>query len=105
MKAVNKLTDPFRALVEAIVSGTSVKAIRLLDASPHLSSERSAHGATRQAARENFFHRIMHYIYEGDTALHMAAAAKQTRIVKELIARGADVRAKNRRGAEPLHSG
>jgi ankyrin repeat protein len=33
----------------------------------------------------------------------MAAAANQTRIVEELISRGADVRAKNRRGAEPLH--
>jgi hypothetical protein len=39
----------------------------------------------------------------GDTALHIAAAAYQERIAIELIARGADVRAKNRRGAEPLH--
>jgi ankyrin repeat protein len=36
-------------------------------------------------------------------ALHMAAAANHTRLVEELIARGSDVRAKNRRGAEPLH--
>jgi ankyrin repeat protein len=42
-------------------------------------------------------------MYKGDTALHMAAAAYQERIVVELIARGADVRAQNRRGAEPLH--
>jgi ankyrin repeat protein len=42
-------------------------------------------------------------MYEGDTALHMAAAAYQTRIVEKLIAKGADVRARNRRGAEPLH--
>jgi ankyrin repeat protein len=33
----------------------------------------------------------------------MAAAAKQTRIAEELISRGADVRARSRRGAEPLH--
>src|ERR1700745_3487441 len=59
----------------------------------------------RQAAKENFFDRIQHYISEGDTALHVGAAAKQTRIVKELITRGADVRARNRRGAEPLHYG
>jgi ankyrin repeat protein len=75
----------------------------LLDASPHLARERAARGAIRQAPKENFFDRIKHYIYEGDTALHMAAAAKQTRVAEELIARGADVRAKNRRGAEPLH--
>jgi len=42
-------------------------------------------------------------MYEGDTALHMAAAAYQTRIADELIARGADVHARNRRGAVPLH--
>jgi len=94
---------PFRHFIEVIVSGDSVTAIGLLDASPHLAREHSAYGAIRQAPTENFFDRIQHYINEGDTALHMAAAAKQTRIVEELIARGADVRAKNRRGAEPLH--
>jgi hypothetical protein len=45
----------------------------------------------------------LHYMYEGDTALHMAAAAYQTSIVEALIVRGADVRARNRRGAELLH--
>ena len=103
MKADHNQTDAFRAFVEVIVSGDSARAIRLLDASPHLVRERTAREATRQAAEENFFDRIKHYICEGDTALHVAAAAKQTRIVKELIARGADVRARNRRGAEPLH--
>jgi ankyrin repeat protein len=103
MKAVNKQIDAFRAFVEVVVSGDIATAIRLLDASPRLARGRSAGGATRQAAKENFFDRIQHYISEGDTALHVGAAAKQTRIVRELIARGADVRAKNRRGAEPLH--
>ncbi|HEY2527718.1 MAG TPA: ankyrin repeat domain-containing protein [Xanthobacteraceae bacterium] len=103
MKAGENRTDPFRSFVEVIVSGDIATVIRLLDASPHLTRERTARGATRQAAKENFFDRIKHYISEGDTALHVAAAARQTSIVKELIARGADVRAKNRRGAEPLH--
>jgi hypothetical protein len=85
--------------VEVIVSGDSEAAIRLLNASPHLAKERAARGATRQAPKENFFDRIN----EGDTAFHMAAAANQTRIAEELISRGADVRARNRRGAEPLH--
>jgi ankyrin repeat protein len=95
--------EPFRAFVEVIVSGDSETAIRLLNASPHLVKERAARGAIRQAPKENFFDRIKHYINEGDTALHMAAAAKQTRIAEELISKGADVRARNRRGAEPLH--
>jgi hypothetical protein len=96
-------TGEFKALVQSIVSGDSVTVIGLLDASPHLASERAARGAIRQAPKENFFDRIKHYINEGDTALHMAAAAKQIHIVEKLIARGADVRSKNRRGAEPLH--
>jgi hypothetical protein len=95
--------DPFRVLVEAIVSGDSATAVSLLDASPVLAKERAAHGATREGAKPNFFDHIRHYIYEGDTALHMAAAAYQTRIAAELIAKGADVRARNRRGAQPLH--
>jgi len=103
LKAGNIQVDPFRVFVEAIVSGDSVTAIRLLDASPLLAQERAAHGATRRAAKQSFFDRVMHYMYEGDTALHMAAAAYQTCIVEELIARGADVRARNRRGAELLH--
>lgn len=103
MKARDVQLDPFRDLVEAIVAGDSVTAIGLLDASPLLAKERAAFGATRQSAGQSFFDRILHYMYEGDTALHMAAAAYQTRIAEELIARGADPRARNRRGAEPLH--
>jgi ankyrin repeat protein len=95
--------DPFTALVEAIVSDDDVEANRLLDASPLLTKERAVSGATRQYSGRNYFDRIRHYIYEGDTALHMAAAAFRTGIVEDLIARRADVRAKNRRGAEPLH--
>src|SRR6516165_8859565 len=105
MKAGRIQADPFRAFIEVIVTGDSETAVRLLDASPHLARERAARGAIRQAPSENFFDQIKHYINEGDTALHMAAAAKQTRIVEELIARGANVRARNRRGAEPLHRG
>ena len=103
MPTCHTQVEPFRAFVEVIVSGDSEAAIRLLNASPHLAKERAARGAIRQASRDNFFDRIKHYINEGDTALHMAAAAMQTRIAEELISRGADVRARNRRGAEPLH--
>jgi ankyrin repeat protein/trimeric autotransporter adhesin len=95
--------DPFRDFVKVIVSGDCSTAIKLLDASPMLAKERALRGATRQASKQHFFDQILHYIYEGDTALHMAAAAYQSRIVAKLIAKGADVRARNRRGAEPLH--
>jgi ankyrin repeat protein len=46
---------------------------------------------------------IEHYLYEGDTALHIAAAAYRLPIVRQLLTAGADVGARNRRGAEPLH--
>lgn len=103
MTAGNTKHDPFRSCVDAIVAGDIVTTVRLLDASPSLAHARAGHGATRQAPKQNFFESIRHYMYEGDTALHMAAAAHQIRIVAELIVRGADIRARNRRGAEPLH--
>ena len=60
-------------------------------------------GATRESAREFFLPVIQHHVYAGDTALHIAGAAFQPEIVDLLIRAGADPRARNRRGAEPLH--
>jgi hypothetical protein len=54
-------------------------------------------------ARDFFFEEIAHYAYAGDTALHIAAAAHFLPVAEHLIAKGASVEAKNRRGAEPLH--
>ncbi len=93
----------FREFVEAIVAVDSGDAIEMLSASPQLAKERASVGASRQDPEPHFFERIAHYMYEGDTALHMAAAAHQPVIAKALIAAGADVRATNRRGAQPLH--
>jgi ankyrin repeat protein len=103
MNADDTRMEQFRALVHAIVCGEVEAAKKMLRASPHLAKERTVSGATRQTAGENFYKEILHYMYEGDTALHMAAAAYQERIAAELIAGGADIRAKNRRGAEPIH--
>jgi ankyrin repeat protein len=52
---------------------------------------------------EHFRDDIGHQIYAGDTPLHIAAAAQQAETVADLVNSGADVRARNRRGAEPLH--
>ncbi len=46
---------------------------------------------------------IGHHVYVGDTALHVAAAAHEARVARALIGAGADVGARNRRGAAPLH--
>lgn len=82
-------------LVVAISVGDMQAASRLLTASPTL--------ATVRAQSDLFIEQIQHYMYRGDSALHVAAAAHQHKIADALIAAGADVRANNRRGAEPLH--
>jgi hypothetical protein len=48
--------------------------------------------------------RIFHWIYAGDTALHLAAAGYRVEIVRLLLAAGADPNAAaNRRRSSPLH--
>lgn len=95
--------DAFAALLRAIVGGDAALAARLLDASPDLSRARVLKGATRQDAAPHYISGIGHYLYAGDTALHVAAAAYRAAFAKKLLASGAAVRARNRRGAEPLH--
>jgi ankyrin repeat protein len=90
------------ALIRAI-GADDAAALRLLAASPALASAQVARGATRQAAKDFYLDPIAHYVYAGDSALHVAAAAYRCEIAEKLIALDAGVRARNRRGAEPLH--
>ena len=90
-------------LVRAIVADDAPTALRLLATSGSLASARAGEGATRAAAVDYYLAGIEHYLYEGDTALHIAAAAYRLAIVRQLITMGADVGARNRRGAQPLH--
>jgi hypothetical protein len=90
-------------LVRTIVTADDTVAFHLLAANPALAKARFEIGATRQTAETFYLDEIGHYIYAGDTALHLAAAAYRQEIVPKLIATGANVRARNRRGAEPLH--
>jgi hypothetical protein len=91
------------ALFRAIASGDTKRVLELLKASPALTRESISNGATRANPVPFFLKRIGHYVYAGDTALHIAAAAYRRHVADQLIARGADVSARNRRGAEPLH--
>jgi hypothetical protein len=95
--------DSLRTLFAAIVARDRSQASRLLEKSPELARQAAVVGATRQEASAYFFETIAHYACAGDTALHMAAAAYATDIAADLVSRGANVRAKNRLGAEPLH--
>src|SRR3984893_18106079 len=93
-----------RGLVAAIVAGEASNVSRLLAASPALASACFQSGATRQTAKKYYLDQIERYVFAGDTALHIAAAAYQTEIVRKLITAGADVHARNRLGDEALHA-
>jgi hypothetical protein len=95
--------SPLGALFGAIASRNHSTALRLLAESPALARQALKAGATRAEATDFFFQEISHYAYAGDTALHIAAAAYELQIAADLVSRGAMIRARNRRGAEPLH--
>src|SRR5689334_3492284 len=65
--------DFIRKIVDGDVDGVS----RRLARDPTLATQASGVGATRQQSSAFFFPDIGHYLYAGDTALHMAAAAFQ----------------------------
>jgi ankyrin repeat protein len=95
--------SPFLDFVQLVVRGDIDEVSHRLAADPSLSTTRAEAGAARNNARDFFFAEIAHYLYAGDTALHLAAAAFRRPLAKLLIANGADCGARNRRGAQPLH--
>ncbi len=91
-------TSAFLECIRLVVDGDDVgKVSRRLGATPALATIALPVGA------DCFFDKIRHYMYGGDTALHMAAAAFSRPMAELLVSHGAHCRAKNRRGAEPLH--
>jgi ankyrin repeat protein len=93
----------FLDFVRLVAAGNEAEVSRRLAANPALATMALDVGATRQDASPFFFTDIGHYVYAGDTALHIAAAAFRRPLAERLVAHGADCRARNRRGAEPLH--
>jgi ankyrin repeat protein len=67
----------------------------LLTSSPELACAESTASVLVEA--------IPHWLYAGDTPLHLAAAALRPRAATLLLERGALVNAVNRRGARPVH--
>ena len=90
-------------LFAAIASHDHSYVTQRLEQTPGLADTAIRTGASRQDPDPYFLAPIRHYIYAGDTALHFAAAAHHRELVETLVALGADVSARNRRGAEPLH--
>src|SRR5215471_11168447 len=68
-------TSTFLEFIRLVVAGDTDRVARRLSAAPALATTASPAGATRQQATAFFFTAIAHYLYAGDTALHMAAAA------------------------------
>ena len=95
--------DSLLALFAAIASRDHARVTRMLDQTPDLITYPLQVGASRQDPRPYFLVPIGHYVYAGDTALHVAAAAHERGLSEALVVQGAAVRAHNRRGAEPLH--
>lgn len=95
-----------RKLVDAIVANDGALFSKLMAGSSALATASFSHGASREGSSPSpcFIKEIGHHIYSGDTALHFAAASYRHKMVDKLIKAGARLRAKNRRGAEPLHA-
>ena len=98
-----KSNSAFFEFVRQVVIGNVEEASRRLAANPSFATALSDVGATRQDSSTYFLKEISHYVYVGDTALHMAAAAFNRPIAELLVGHQANCRVKNRRGAEPLH--
>ena len=91
------MPSPFQSLFAAILEDDRAKVNRLLNQHPGL----ARNGASEEDRYET---RIAHWIYAGDSALHVAAAGYRVEIAKMLLAAAADSgSAKNRRWSQPLH--
>ena len=90
--------EDLAGLLVAIAAGDRIVVTASLDAAPQLATVRLAR------RDERFIAECQAQVYEGDTALHAAAFAYDVELAEDLVARGADIRARNRRGAEPLHA-
>jgi ankyrin repeat protein len=96
-------TSGFLVFARLVIDGEIEDVRDSLKASPALAVTPLIVGAVRQESASFFFESIRHYLYAGDTALHMAAAAFRRPMAELLVTYGAHHRARNRRGAQPLH--
>jgi hypothetical protein len=84
-------------MIEAIVDNDLSAAKRLLEQDPDLASQLIQTAKLYESG-------IFHWIYVGDTLLHLAAAGYRVEIVRLLLTAGADPNAaKNHRKSTPLH--
>lgn len=92
------------SLFRAVAAGHNASLSRMLRTAPELARATIDVGASRADAGRWFVPEAGRYVLSGDTALHFAAASYRPRVCAKLLALGADVRARDRRGVEPLHA-
>lgn len=97
------MTPAFTEFIRLVTIGDTDQLSWCVAQNPALVTMVADKGATRGESTPFFFTNIEHYLYAGDTALHMAAAAFKRDVAMLLVSHGADCRARNRMGAEPLH--
>ena len=78
----------FFDFIRYVVNGDIADVCRGLAANPSFANVPSDVGATREDPRTFFFIEIARYLYAGDTALHMAAAAFRRPVAELLVAHG-----------------
>src|SRR5262245_3536687 len=84
-------------LLAAILDDDRASAKKLLKSDRGLATQRTAKAKL-------YDKKIFHWMYVGDTALHLAAAGYRVAIARDLLAAGADVNATaNHRRSAPLH--
>jgi hypothetical protein len=91
------MPSPFQSLFAAILEDDHAKVKELLNNDPDL--------AKRSVVEEDRYESsIAHWLYAGETGLHVAAAGYRVEITRMLLAAGADcAAAMNRRCSQPLH--
>ena len=91
------MLNSMEAILQAIVDDDRTRVEQLLKAQPNI--------ATRLIDEPRLYQSgIFHWIYAGDTALHLAAAGYRLEIVRLLVATGADPNSTaNHRRSGPLH--
>ena len=96
-------TLKFLEFIRVVINGDLGNASRLLRSKSALATMALPVSPRQAQSSETFFTEISHQMYGGDTALHMAAAAFSVPMTELVVSHGANCRAKNRRGAEPIH--
>src|SRR3954469_7000499 len=96
-KEAGQAASSIEALLTAIVEDDRPRAKALIKAEPQLATELIQQPRLYQS-------KIVHWIYAGDTALHLAVAGHRVQLVQLLLAAGANPNStSNHRQSGPLH--